>query len=343
MNGNKNLKGFSMNFRRKIQNYFFNHISFTHDYYGKIFLPSYNMYVPFDDAVPELYNKNGERMKTVFIRDSQSSHSPYSNSQKVFFDRYNFGLDTHFYSQVDLLQRSGKPVHSYAMFSESEVVVPESYKTFEKNKGLEKEFEYIFTMSDKLLNELPNAKFVPFCTEPWFGTEKYGGVISSEAYKYKTKNISIMSSRQNISEYHKLRIAIAKKCKQFKLADTYGTFDGGAYLDKIDHVYAPYRYSIVIENDEKPFYFTEKITSCFASMTIPIYLGATRIGKFFNEDGIIKISSDNLDNLEDFLKQCNEQDYNSRLNAVKDNFDRVQKYLNVFDNFIYEPFMKGNT
>ncbi len=151
-----------------------------------------------------------------------------------------------------------------------------------------------------------------------------------------------MASKQNISEYHKLRIAIAKKCKEQNLADTYGSFDGGAYLDKIDHVYAPYRYSIVVENDVKPYYYTEKITSCFAAMTIPIYLGATKIGNFFNEDGIIKITPKDYDNLEEILKQCTEQDYLSRLDAVKDNYNRVQKNLNVFDNFIYEPFLKGN-
>ena len=57
-----------MNLRRKIQNYFFEHVTFTHDYYGKIYLPKYNMYVPFDDEIPEIYNKNGELLKMVFAR-----------------------------------------------------------------------------------------------------------------------------------------------------------------------------------------------------------------------------------------------------------------------------------
>ena len=320
-----------MNLRRKFQNYFYDHFYLTHDYYGKIHLPKYNMYIPFDKTPPKIYNKNGELLKPVFFRNSQSAHSPYSDSDYVFFDRFNFGLDTHFYSQVDLFQRSGKPVHTYAMYSESETVEPDSYKVFEKHKGLE-----------KLLDSLPNARFVPYCTAPWYGSEKYGGIMTPDACNHKTKNISVMASSQNISEYHKLRIAIAKKCKEQKLADTYGSFDGGAYLDKIDHVYAPYRYSIIIENDVKPYYYTEKITSCFAAMTIPIYLGATKIGNFFNEDGIIRITPKNYDNLEEILKQCTEQDYLSRLDAVKDNYNRVQKNLNVFDNFIYEPFLKGN-
>ncbi len=329
-----------MSLRHRFQNYFYKYFYLTHDYYGKIYLPKYNMYVPFDNDRPKIYNKKGELIKPVFVRNSQSAHSPYTNSEKVFFDRFNFGLDFHFYSQIDLLQRSGKPVHTYAMFSESEAIEPESYEIFKKKKGLEKEFDYVFTFSEKLLNELPNARYVPYCTCPWYGLEEYGGINTPDACNHKTKNISIMASRQNISEYHKLRIAIAKKCKQLNLADTYGTFDGGPYLDKIDHIFAPYRYSIVIENDEKPFYYTEKITNCFAAMTIPIYLGATKIGNFFNEDGIIKITSKDFDNLEDILKQCSEEDYLSRLEAVKDNYNRVQKLYSVFDNYIYEPILK---
>ena len=331
-----------MSIKHRFQNFFYEHFSLTHDFYGKIYLPRYNMDVEFDKTLPEIYNKNGEKLKLVFVRNTQSSHSPYAASEKVFFDRFNFGLDTHFYSQVDLLKQCGKPVHSYAMFSESETIVPESYKVFEKHKGLEKDYDYIFTFSDKLLDSLPNARFVPYCTEPWYGSKKYGGIMTPEACNHKTKNISIMASRQNISEYHQLRIAIAKKCKEQNLADTYGTFDGGDFLDKIDHVFEPYRYSIIIENDVKPYYFTEKITSCFAAMTIPIYLGATKIGQFFNEDGIIKITPKDYANLEEFLKQCNEKDYYSRLEAVKDNYNRVQKHLNVFDNFIYEPYMSKN-
>ena len=48
--------------------------------------------------------------------------------------------------------------------------------------------------------------------------------------------------------------------------------------------------ALIIENDITPYFFTEKITNCFISQTIPVYLGATQIHKFFNTDGIITIS-----------------------------------------------------
>lgn len=331
----------SKNVKKRILNT--NHLkklTLYHNVYGKIFLPKYNLSVPFDPTPAEIYNKKGEKLESIYLRDDLSAHSPYLKSEKVFFDRFNFGLEKHFYSQVNVFEQCGKPIHKYAVFSESEAILPDTYNIFEKNKGLEKEFDYIFTISEKLLNTLPNARFVPYCTAPWYGTEKYGGIMIPDAYKNKTKSISIMASKQNSSEYHKFRIAVAKKCKELNLADTYGAFDGGPFLDKIDQVYAPYRYVIVIENDIKPYYFTEKITSCFAAMAIPIYLGATKISNFFNEDGIIKLTVSDFDNLEEFLKQCTEENYLSRLEAVKDNYNRVLKHVNVFDNFIYDKYLK---
>jgi len=317
-----------------------NGFSLWHKIYGQFYVPRYNLTVPFDSTPAELYNKNGGRLECVYLRDDLSAHTPYFHSERAFFDRFNFALKKHFYSQVNLFEQCGNPECKYAFFAESEAILPETYDVFDKNKGLEKDFDFVFTFSEKLLNSLPNARFVPYCTAPWYGTEKYGGILTPEAYKNKTKNISIIASRQNSSEYHKFRIAVAKKCKELNLADTYGSFDGGPFLDKIDHVYAPYRYVIVIENDIKPYYFTEKITSCFAAMAIPIYLGATKIGNFFNEDGIIKLSVADFDNLGLFLKQCTEENYLSRLDAVKDNYNRVLKHFNVFDNFIYDKYLR---
>ena len=80
-----------------------------------------------------------------------------------------------------------------------------------------------------------------------------------------------------------------------------------------------YRFQIVVENDKYETYFTEKLTDCFATGTIPIYWGAPDIGKYFNTDGMILID-DELD-----ISLLTEDYYFSKLNAIKDNFERVQK------------------
>ena len=72
-------------------------------------------------------------------------------------------------------------------------------------------------------------------------------------------------------------------------------------------------------------------------MTIPVYYGASAIGDFFNEAGIIRIDEPTEDCVLNVIKQCSEQDYIDRLEAVKDNYNRVQNYLST-DDYIYDNY-----
>ena len=64
----------------------------------------------------------------------------------------------------------------------------------------------------------------------------------------------------------------------------------------------------------------------------------TKISDFFNEDGIIFITEKDLDRIEDIIKQCTPQEYERRLPAVLDNYNRVQEYLNMQD-YLYEHYL----
>ena len=306
--------------------------------YGKLYLPYYNLGAKISEASPEVFNKSGEKLEFIFIRDICMAHNPYGTSQYFLFDRFNFGLPKHIYTHNDMLRQIGKPQKKYGALIESEAIVPNDYKIFKKNKGLEKDFDKIFTYSFDILQSIPNAEFVPFCSNIWYGDEINGGILSKSAYLEKKRNISIVSSGKTGCELHRLRLEIARKCKRLNLADTYGTFDGGP-LVKLAESLTDYRYSIAIENDIKPYFFTERITSCFAAMTIPIYLGATKIDEFFNPDGIIKITEKDYDNLESILSKCTKEYYEEHIEAVIDNFNRVQKYINIWDNF-YLDYLK---
>ena len=51
-----------------------------------------------DGTKPKIYNAEGNLLETYFIRNRHSQHAPYGHEGKYFFwDRYNYGLDTHFY------------------------------------------------------------------------------------------------------------------------------------------------------------------------------------------------------------------------------------------------------
>jgi hypothetical protein len=145
----------------------------------------------------------------------------------------------------------------------------------------------------------------------------------------------VIAAGKTMVPIHKYRNAIAMQCKTNQLADAYGRFDGGRYFETYEP-YRDYRFSIVIENEITPYGFTEKITNCFDAMTIPIYLGATKIDNLFNPDGIIHFSKD--DNIENVLKQCTKEFYEERIPAIIDNFTRVNSGKTAND-IIYEKYL----
>lgn len=286
------------------------------------------------DKYPKVYNKEGKELKMFYLKDQIMA--PYSGSRYFMWDRCNYGLNTHFYSHNNMLHTQGTPLRKYGILVESRQIVPDNYRIFEKHKGLEKEFDSIFTYDADLLNTLPNAKFFPGCATIWYGKTAEGYVWDSNCYQQKCKDISIVSSDKKMCELHKVRIELSKYCKKKNLADTFGTFDGGE-LCFIDDSLRDYRYSIIIENDVSDYFFTEKITNCFASQTIPVYLGAKKIREYFNEDGIIAITEDELGDIEKILKKCTKEYYEEHLEAIKDNYNRIHQYQNIYD-WLYEHY-----
>lgn len=304
---------------------------------AKIYKPYYNTVYGVSSRIPPIYNKDGEPMELFFIRDMHTAHNPYGNVGKHFlWDRYNWGLETHFYTHKAMLETMGNPVRKYGMFGESRAIVPKDYGIFKKHKGLWREFDAIFTFDEQLLNDLPNAKFYPLSAEVWYGKE-CPEAVDDTAYQLKTKNVSIVCSDKQMCEQHRIRASIARYCKDYDKADVMGKFDGGDYVST-EAALQTYRYSFAIENEITDYYFTERITSCFAAQTVPVYMGARKIDEFFNPEGIIKISKKDLDDIDAVLAQCTETEYEKRLPAILENYERVQCYRNMQD-YLYERLL----
>lgn len=305
------------------------------------FTPYYSRGIEISPYEPEIYNSSGERMRVFFISDRQFAHAPYwsAKSRFILWDRYNFGLKTHFYSHYEAFMTTGNPDRKYAMLIESKAVSGASYRKFMRERQyIENEFERVFTYDDEILGAFRNAEFVPFCAGYWYSVIDPSVKLSAENYMHKTKNISMLASDKNSCRLHKLRKQIAFRCRNEGLADTYGTFDGGEWV-KPEITLRDYRYSVIVENDITPFFFTEKITNCFAAQTIPVYLGASRIQDFFDPDGIITFSEKDAGNIDLILRQCTAEEYARRIPAVIENFRRVQEYLNPCD-YMYSRYLK---
>jgi len=83
-------------------------------------------------------------------------------------------------------------------------------------------------------------------------------------------------------------------------------------------------FSIVIENSIYPKYYTEKITDCFATGTIPIYYGDESISEDFDRNGIIFIDEIDVNDLTPEL-------YQTKLNSVINNYSLVQNLVTADD------------
>ena len=308
-------------------------------------------HITLSSVYPEVYNKYGERMEIFFISSREGAYSPNSkNSRYIIWDKYNYGNDTHFYTQNEIFRTVGNPKRRFAILEEAGTSRPQLYEAILKYKThIEKHFDLLFTYNLRLLNELSNARFVPLGANVWYGTGRtrfkidkdFKFTISPENYKRKTKNISMPCSYLEDLPLHRVRKKLAFYCKEHGLADTYGKFDGGSEFI-MEVPFEHYRYSIVVENGIEPFYFTEKIMNAFAAQTIPIYLGATEIGRFFNANGIIQIGLDDCNHIEDILKRCTPEEYERRLPAVIDNFNRAMRLTTQtrYDD-LYVQYIRG--
>ncbi len=284
---------------------------------------------------PELFNAQGERMLFAYLQDVHGAHSPYTFSagrfpRRILWDRNNYMLHTQFYNHAEIFHRRKRleGQKQFGMLTESQNVVPFDYERLLKHPEVVKELDALFTYDERLLDKYENACF-SLAGGPWFGTTLQGGVMDPEAYKKKTKLLSIVSSTKIIRPLAKLRYDTAIEIHKRNLGDVMGKCVG-KWVSMSD-VYTEHMYSIAIENTHNKYYFTEKLLNNFAAMSVPVYYGATEIAKFFNPDGIITIKQPTVECVIETIKQCSREDYESRKEAIIDNYNRVQNFLCIED------------
>jgi len=268
--------------------------------------------------------------KTIFnIIDSVFSHDKYSvagrESEFIIWDRNLVDKNrptfyTHnkmSYIKNNLTNKD----NSFGLLFESVSITPESYLNSENYIN---DFNLVFTHSSKLLSKYSNTRWIPG------GGIWIGGSYGKGEIKLHNKNklCSIVSSNKQMCELHKLRLDIANSLRNNKNIDIFG-------LDNwvpIHLTIEDYMFSIVVENYEDDLYFTEKILNCFATGTIPIYLGAKKISDKFDIEGILQFK--NIKELNDILPNLSEDLYKSKLPSVIKNYNLCKEYTSIED-YIY--------
>jgi len=222
--------------------------------------------------------------------------------------------------------------YRFGWLCESKEVVNKMYSSLLQHyEEYFKHFDAIFTCDEDLLNLDSRFRFsLSGSNLPWTPQDDFG--IHS-----KTKSCSLLASPKLMTSGHRLRHVWAEKLKD--KIDVYGGVAGSSKIGTDGYASAShppkseaikdYRFSITIENASYNHYFTEKITDCFANGTIPVYWGCPNIGEYFNTDGIILLDeSFDINNLTEEL-------YESKMEAIKDNFEKV-KTMKLADDILWE-------
>lgn len=227
------------------------------------------------------------------------------------------------YMNFEEVEEIGEEQEKNAILLESSAIVPNHVNWLYQNAT---KFKTIYTHNSFLLS-LPNARWIPGggC---WIGTEFGGGEL--KVYD-KTKLVSFMSSGKAMCPLHIMRHTLANYCQVYlPYINIYGM--GGPFVKAASYL-TDYRFSIILENYVDKCYFTEKILNCFATGTIPIYLGAKTLP--FNEEGIIRFNSP-----EEFLpaiKKATPEFYEANRKAVEENLELCKKYLCIED-YMWENY-----
>jgi hypothetical protein len=189
-----------------------------------------------------------------------------------------------------------------------------SEKHYDQARELRSHFDTILTYDRALVEEGDPFMFYPVG----------GSWLRDWAVFSKNKKVSILSSDKHTTIGQQLRHAIVDHLVGMDFGtDVYGQ-PYAKYLPSKALALKRYRYSVIVESDQRDWYFTEKLIDCISQGTVPIYWGCPDVARFFDTDGILAFES--IDELEEILKHCSTADYERRLPAIHWNLEAARDY-----------------
>ena len=229
--------------------------------------------------------------------------------------------DISIHIDFDMSRPPDKTKKNYAWVLESSGFLPSLISWVRGNiPFLEDNYELIFTHDKSLLPLSPKMRLIICNAAPW---------VMDRKIHPKTKLVSMITSSKTSSPGHRYRMGVLEKYRG--VVDCFG--HGHNPIDKKEDGLNDYFFSIAVQNANYSNFFTEELTDCFATGTIPIFWGSEDIGEIFNENGIIRLT-------ENFkIEDLSEDLYWSKFEFVKDNFERIMNLPTVED-FIYNNFIK---
>lgn len=264
-------------------------------------------------------------LKKVNIFDSNFAHAKYStdfqNSKFISWERDKLsGLDAAKFFATDRSMFNFKESRCIGWIMEPPSISPDVYNYALQNSS---NYKTILTYDKNLLESDGNFRFYPH-SGCWIKPEDF--MIYD-----KSREISIIASSKNQTTGHRLRHEIIKR--HGSLLSVYGR--GYNEIPYKLEALKDYRFSVVVENISKDYYFTEKLMDCLITGTIPIYYGCPSISKFFNIEGFIMINDPFA--VDEGIKKATKTFYEKNIEAVKENFEAAKEYL-IAEDWIFNKY-----
>jgi len=228
----------------------------------------------------------------------------------------------------------------YGWICESKDIIPQVYNFIIHNHNIlfNNYYNKIFTCDRSLISLNSNFSFVSNGSNyPWLKKEMW-----STYTEQKIKLCSMFASPKLATQGHIYRHEVALIAIN-KGYDVYGGAHGSkrTVLDprnpwntKLEGM-APYMFNIVIENSLYDDYYTEKLTDCFASGTIPVYYGTDNIPSIFDKTGIITLEKGKEKQI---LNSLSKELWLSKQEAIKNNLEALNK-LKLADDILFEKIL----
>jgi hypothetical protein len=255
-----------------------------------------------DSLLPSTSDKNTSKY-TEWVYDGSGQVSFYVNQKSL-----------------DIFQDTSS-TPKYIWLLESKQIIQNVYDWILSNyEFVESRVDGIFSCDKELCEKYPKFNYSISNAAPWIEDRKIFD---------KTKLVSMISSNKSMVPGHLKRLEFVNRFKN--QVDLYGR--GFADLNRKEDGLGNYMFSMAVENAVYDTYFTEKLTDCFATGTIPIFYGSRGVTEYFNEDGIIFLDDD-FD-----LSKLTADLYYSKMNTVKDNFERSLN-LPIAEDYIFINYFK---
>jgi len=233
----------------------------------------------------------------------------------------NLESDISIYVDSGILGNVNPELKNYGWLCESKTILPSLYHWCYNNTDILKlKFNKVFTHDKELASYSDIFQLTQSSGKSF--------IEHGEIY-HKSKLVSMIASNKTMCPDHLYRQKIIQKysgkCDHFGRGFNEIVNKEGGLKD--------YCFSIAIENGTYSNMFTEKLTDCFMTGTIPIYHGIPNIDEFFDINGIIIL--DNNFKIGDLTFEL----YNSKMVSIKKNLELSLDLL-VAEDYIYKKYIE---